>query len=187
MTRQLSDLDYLIELSEGHLPAFIETLEPHDRHELRNYVESVMVRRDAGLDKLFESTSLVMKFIPNVILHSITCRYIDPPLAARIANKLTVRQAIGVTAGLPIEYIGETAAYLHNRHAVEILEGLKPELIAAVFEYLMSNYPLRGLDILEFASERTLRMASSMIDSHLFDESVLSHRRREVLNKLARL
>ena len=186
MSHQTSNLDYLIELTEDSIPSFINTLSSNDVQELRDYIQSIVDRDEAGLDKLFESMSMMMKFIPNFILHSLTPKYIEPSIAARITNKLTVKQALGVTTGLPIEYIGETSAYMDSRHAAEILTGLKPKVLKPVIDYVFQHHPLKALDILEYVSDSVLSVAKKNVTTAGFDKANMSSARIATLDRIQR-
>lgn len=186
MSQQTSDLDYLIELTENDIPSFVNTLSSNDVHELRSYIQEIVNRDEAGLDKLFESMSMMMKFIPNFILHSLTPKYIEPAIAARITNKLTVKQALGVTTGLPIEYIGETSAFMDSRHAADILVGLKHKSLDKVVEYVFQNHPLKALDILEHVSGSALSIAKKHVGSAGFNTASMSSSRIATLNRIQR-
>jgi hypothetical protein len=187
MSSQQDNLNYLAELTETSTPSFFNKLSEENLKELRIYVDTVVNKDEAGLDKLFESMSMMMKFIPNFILHSITPKYIEPSIAARITNKLTVKQALGVTSGLPIEYIGDTAAYLDSRHAANILSGLKKNTIEIVAEYVINKHPLKALDIFEHVTVNILQVAKPYIESVSFDEESLSTARREILCNIQKL
>lgn len=187
MSKPSTSLEFLIELTEAPTPTFFRELSEPQLDELRNYIECVVNRDQAGLDRLFESMSMMMKFIPNFILHSITPKYIEPSIAARITNKLTVKQALGVTTGLPIDYIGETAVYLESRHAAEILIGLKTSKIKQVIEYVIDKHPPKALDILEHVPDDILIFSLPFIDQIGCDKACLTSTRREVLAKIERL
>ena len=187
MKSSQSDLEYLVELSEGTPPEFLSALSSEDQHQLREYVDSILQRDRAGLDKLFESMSIMMKFIPNLLLHSITPKYIEPSIAARISDKLTVKQALGVTGGLPVEYIGETSTYLDCRHAADILIGLKEKKSEQVLRFMIDKYPLKSLDILEHVPDKFLALAARFFDRNSIDEAGLTTGRRKVLSTLEAL
>ena len=187
MSHAQTNFDYLLELTETPPPAFLSDLSEENLTQLHNFVETIIKQEEEGIDKLFESMSMMMKFIPNFILHSITPKYIEPSIAARITNKLTVKQALGVTSGLPIEYIGDTAAFLDSHHAGNILSGLKTNKIETVIEYVLNKHPLKALDIFEYVTDSMLKVAKPYVDSVCFDEGSLSTARRKVLSKIQQL
>jgi hypothetical protein len=184
MSTQQEMLNHLAELTETATPAFFNSLSEKELTELESYVKSVVTRGEAGLDSLFESMSMMMKFIPNIILHAITPKYIEPSIAARITSKLTVKQALGVTTGLPIEYIGDTSAYLESKHAADILSGIKKNRIKLILAYLASNHPLKALDILEHVSEELLKIAQPLIPNSVSTNTSLSSARMNTLKKI---
>lgn len=184
MSNQQESLNYLNELTENSTPSFFHKLSEEELIELTNYVVSVVEKDNAGLDSLFESMSMMMKFIPNFILHAITPKYIAPSIAARITSKLNLKQTLGVTSGLPIEYIGDTAAYLDNPLAAEILSGIKQNRIPQVFEYMVKNHPYKALDIFEHVSEDLLKITKPLIPVSLYKETNLSSARQNILTKI---
>jgi len=187
MSSQQDNLNYLAELTETSTPSFFNELSEGHLNELRIYVDTVVNKNEAGLDKLFESMSMMMKFIPNFILHSITPKYIEPSIAARITSKLSVKQSLGVTSGLPVEYIGDTAAFLDSQHAADILSGIKKNKIEQIIAYVMSNHPLKALDIFEHVSIDILKIAKPLIKFSTSDEANLSNARQEILGKIKQL
>ncbi len=187
MTRQQDKLNTLAELTESSTPAFFNSLSEEHLTELEVYLEAVIQHREAGLAKLFESMSMMMKFVPNFILHAITPKYIEPSIAARITSKLTVKQALGVTSGLPIEYIGDTSAYLDSQLAAEIIAGIKKNRIEPLFEYLVNNHPLKSLDIFEHLSKDLLRIAKPLLPNKLTEETNISAARRNILDTIQKL
>ena len=187
MSNQQDKLNYLAELTETSTPTFFNTLSETELAELETYIKSVVSNGEAGLDRLFESMSMMMKFIPNFILHAITPKYIEPSIAARITSKLTIKQALGVTTGLPIVYIGDTSAYLESQLAAEILSGIKKNRVEQILAYLVSKHPLKTLDILEHVSEDFLKIAQPLIPVSLSEQTGLSSARREILDKILQL
>jgi hypothetical protein len=187
MCSQQENLNYLAELTETSPPSFLNELSEDHLNQLKVYVDVIIRKNESGLDKLFESMSMMMKFIPNFILHAITPKYIEPSIAARITSKLTIKQALGVTSGLPVEYIGDTAAYLDSQHAADILSGIKNNKIEQIITYMVKKHPLKVLDICEHFSVDILKLAKPLILAATFDEAGLSNARREILEKLQQL
>jgi len=187
MSSQQDNLNYLAELTETSTPSFFNALSEENLNELKAYIDTVVNQDEAGLDKLFESMSMMMKYIPNFILHSITPKYIEPSIAARITSKLTVKQSLGITSGLPVEYIGDTAAFLDSQHAADILSSIKKNKIEQIIAYVVNNHPLKALDIFEHVSKDILKIAKPLIQSSTFDEASLSNARREILGKVQQL
>ena len=187
MSSQQDKLNYLAELTETYTPTFFNTLSEQELSELKDYVETVVNKDEDGLDNLFESMSMMMKFIPNFILHAITPKYIEPSIAARITSKLTVKQALGVTSGLPIDYIGDTSSYLDSKLAAEILSGIKKNRVDQILAYLVINHPLKALDILEHVSKDLLKIAQPLIPDSLSEHIGLSSARREILEKIKQI
>jgi hypothetical protein len=175
MSTQQENLKYLAGLTETTSPSFLHELSEHDVSQLKEYMVSIIDKNEAGLDKLFESMSMMMKFIPNFILHTITPKYIEPSIAARITSKLTLKQSVGVTAGLPVEYIGDTAAFLESQLAANILSGNRKSKIEKIITYMVDKYPLKALDIIEHFSADILKIAKPLIPISACDETSLNH------------
>ena len=108
------------------------------------------------MDGLFQSMSQTMKYIPNFLLQSLAQKFIEPPIAARITVRLTLKQATGVAAGLPPEYVAECALYLDNPYAAEFLSALPKKHRALCIQALMERYPLKALDVLAYADNAVL-------------------------------
>jgi hypothetical protein len=97
---------------------------------------------------------------------------------------LTIKQSLGVTSGLPFDYIGDTAAYLDSQHAADILSGIKKNKIEQIIAYMVNKHPLKVLDICEHFSVDILKLAKPLILAVTFDEAGLNSARREILEKV---
>ena len=53
--------EYLDELAEANISSVIENMSDEDISELTEYVESILEQSEAGLNKMFESFSIVIK------------------------------------------------------------------------------------------------------------------------------
>jgi hypothetical protein len=60
MSSQQDNLNYLAELTEASPPSFLSELSEDNLNQLKVYVDVVIRKNEAGLDKLFESMSMMM-------------------------------------------------------------------------------------------------------------------------------
>ncbi len=151
------ELDELKRLTHLDVPADFQKLDARSRRAVLAYVEQVVEQERAGMDRLFESISHTMKYIPNFLLQAITQKYIDPPIAAKITVKLKLKDAIGIANGLPAEYVAESARYLESEYAAQFLGGLNNKLQKAVVDVLARRYPIVMLDIYQYVDAKTQR------------------------------
>jgi len=120
-------------------------------------VEDILHRERAGLDSLFSSMTHTMKYIPNLLLQTLTARYIEPPIAARISEKLSSKQAIGVANGLKPEYVAETYIYMSVEKAAELLVGMNRKKAAAAIDIAMRSAPHSAVELMEHLNRSQLK------------------------------
>ncbi|MBF0102767.1 MAG: hypothetical protein HQK77_17840 [Desulfobacterales bacterium] len=179
-------IEYLSELiTDTPLPASIEALSEHEILDICKFVQQVIDQKTAGLDRLFEMMSKTMKYIPNFVIHSMSIKYIAPAIAARITEKLTIKQALGVADGLPLDYSAEVARYSNNHLSAEILSHMKPLQMKKVVYYLARHYPIKLLDIAEQLNESMISSISKYIDYSVYSSIQLqAPKRKAMLAKL---
>ncbi|WP_250656306.1 hypothetical protein [Alkalimarinus coralli] len=178
------NLDYFHALAEGEAPQFLSEFTHQQLDHLRHFVDSVITREEDGLNKLYESMAMMMKYVPNFILHSIAPKYIEPTIAARITSKLTIKQILGVTAGLPIEYIGDSAVNMDSALSAEVLAGLKKKTALQVIEYTSKAHPLAMLDILAHAQPSVRAHATRFFDIDQLEKAGLNPDRQKTITAL---
>jgi len=182
------DLEHLAFLAEGNLPDFIKDLPKENLKSLRNFVTKVVDNETAGLDKFFESISTSLKYIPNFIVLSITNKYVEPGVGARICEKLTTKQSLKVAHGLPAAYAGEAARYMKSELMAELFDGLKKDKAEEIIRYVAEHNPIKILDFVEHVSMDTLKKFKGVVDLSLFDKlNLTSSSRRAALEKLKSL
>lgn len=146
--------DYLAFLERLSDLAPPETLRvAKDPAAIQEWLQRVLDYERAGMDRMFESISHTLRFIPNVIINAITVKYIDAPIAARITTKLGVKQSAALADGLPVEYIAESAIHLDPMLASQLLAAMKPKRAKQVIERMMATHPRKVLDIFALADE----------------------------------
>lgn len=150
----------LIMLTKVSLPEWIRSMKESDVAKLTTFISESVNKDDEGYEKLFESLAMMMKYVPNFILHSMIPKYIEPNIAAKITNKLTTKQVIGVASGLSVEYISATAVHMNNQLALSVLLGLKKKLAHQVLEHTVRTSPAAAYAILLHAPKHLQTTAS---------------------------
>lgn len=143
------------------LPKAFTQMAQQDQHEIAKFISEIIKQEDEAYAKLFESLAMMMKYVPNFILHQIIPKYVEPAIAAKITSNLNTKQVIGVASGLSVDYIGRTAIYMENKVAAEVLEGLKRKLASQVIEYAVKNHPADALDILAHSHDKVKKEAKT--------------------------
>ncbi len=169
---------------DAPLPESFEEMSLQQLKDVRAYLDDVMVQEREGLDKMFGSISHTLKYIPNFIIHAVTLKFIDPPVAARISNQLELKQAISVSSGLPPDYVAEAAHYMDSQLAAEILVGLPKRKSSRVFAEFVDRSPYRALDVLACLEDRWFHFFREQSVSFDVSEDQLSVSRRETLERL---
>ncbi len=182
--RRELQIESLERLSESDLPKAIMGLNDEQFFALNQLVEDVLARERKGFDRFFESMSQTLKYIPNFLVLAITNKYIDPPIAARITSKLPIKNAVHIAKGLSVDYICETAIYMEEAYAAELLGKVPKKLTESVITKLMAEHPLRVLDIFEFADTRLCKLASASGSDYSEIEIDLNEVRKKTLQKL---
>lgn len=177
-------VESLERLSESDLPQIIMDLEDEQFFALNQLVDDVLMRERKGFDRFFESISQTLKYIPNFLVLAITNKYIEPPIAARITSKLPIKNAVQIAKGLSVEYICETAVYMEEAYAAELLGRLPKKLSQNVITQLMAGHPLRVLDIFEYAESALYKLAPAVGFEYSEIESDLNEVRKKTLKKL---
>lgn len=180
-----NEIKQTLERLEGHaevvLPAFFYDLNKTDAKELDSWVAAVIARERAGLDKLFDAMTHTFKYIPNFILVAITNKYIEAPIAARITEKLSLKQAVAIATGLSVDYVGETALYLDRSFAAELLEALPKKQAKKIVEFLAQEHPMIVLDVFAYADDSLFRLVKPFPELEQLDYADLSDARKSVL------
>lgn len=182
--------EYLAELYDsaiGHkpLPAALTDLNDQQWEAVADLVSEILEKEEAAYTKLFESLAMMMKYVPNFILHQIIPRYVEPAIAAKITHHLSSKQIIGVASGLDVEYISEASTHMNEQTAAKVLEGLKSKLASQVIEHAVLNYPLSVLDILPHTSPRFRKEATQHYQRIEIDHGQLCSRRMEIYQSLS--
>ncbi len=178
-------VEYLETLTEDRLPEFIAGLSPSDQAQLKTFVDSLIERQNAGLDRLFESMGMAMGYIPRFVLVTMTRRFIEPPICARMTRMLDLKQVVRVGNSLPPEYLVEVTRFQSNELAAKILHALAPELVESALATLSRDHPYRAIDLYAHVSLRWQALiARELRWSRLDPERLQSPARRQVVEAL---
>ncbi len=142
------DLTYLEELAGGNLPNSITKLSPQTLHDIRLFIEDFYNIKMEAIKKSIQANTVILKYIPNFIIHYVIRSFIDPPVGAMIAESLEPSLFLNIVTGLEPQYIYESVVYLNAERAAFILFRLNKRLSKKVFDLLLENKPLKLLDIL---------------------------------------
>ncbi|MCB1191442.1 MAG: hypothetical protein H7A23_19565 [Leptospiraceae bacterium] len=142
------DLVFLEELVGGDIPHSIADLPPETIHEVRLFIEGFYNVKMEAVRKSIQANTVIIKYIPNFIIHYVIRSYIDPPVGAMIAESLEPSLFLNIVAGLEPQYIYESIVYLNAEKAAMILFRLNKRLSTKVFNLLLENKPNKLLDIL---------------------------------------
>lgn len=180
-------LEQLERLSEAELDSKLTKLDDETFAELSHLVNRVLEKERKGFDRFFESISQTLKYLPNFLVLAITNKYIEPPIAARITSKLPIKSAVQIAKGLSIDYICNTAIYMDESYAAELLSKLPNKTSKAIILALCESHPLRLLDILAFAEPDSLTRGAVQIESFDSLKPGLNAERKETLRKISQL
>lgn len=140
-------LAHLESVANTTLPDRFYGLKENELKDLVTYADNIVAFQSAGLDKLFKSISLTMKYIPNFVLVSLTKRFLEPPLAARVTQKLTMKQVTAVGNDLTADYLAEVCLYQDNQLSADIFAALKPRHAEDILSLLCEQHPTKILDL----------------------------------------
>lgn len=155
--RREEPLTYLREVTSANLPEFTDKLSEAETHQLADLVEDVVRVKTAGLDKFYEGAAAMSRFIPNFILQKMVPHFFEAPLAARVTEKMPVKESIAIAMGLADPYLADVCYALDRDLAVEIFETMKVHKGKKIFRFLMEKYPLKGLELASLFSAGRLR------------------------------
>ncbi|GLQ30455.1 hypothetical protein [Litoribrevibacter albus] len=172
-------IEFLTNLSGQPIPEALGKLSSEDVEEVTEYISNIVEQEDAAYAKLFESLAMMMKYVPNFILHQIIPRYVEPAIAAKITRNLNTKQIVGVASGLSVEYISEASIHMEDKVAAAVLDGLKRKLASQVIEHTIKNHPVYALDILLHSHDRFKKEAKEHFKGFEIDPGTLSATRLE--------
>jgi len=177
-------IEFLEQLTGEALPECFARLNAGETEKIHAWVSSVLEKERAGLDKLFDAMTHTFKYIPNFLLIAITNKYIEAPIAARITEKLTLKQAVSIASGLPADYVSDTSLYLDSSFAAELLVALPKKLAKQIVESLVQKQPLKVLDVFAYADEKLFKLVKPLAGLEHIEQSILSDLRKDVFARI---
>jgi hypothetical protein len=181
-------INHLEVIANAELPHRFYQYKKDELRELVHYADNIVDFQNAGLDKLFESMSLTMKYIPNFVLISLTQRYLEPALAARITQKLTMKQITTVGNGLPADYLAEVSRYQEVQLSARIFEKLDQQHSLAILKVLCIKRPLKVLDLYASLITRHQQFVADELDLTTINEKELrAEGRKTAYSELSQL
>ncbi len=154
MTNKQHLLEHLESLSNDELPDRFYSCSEKELQDLVRYANEVVAYQNAGLDKLFESVQLTLKYIPNFVIVSMCKRFLEPPLGARITQKLEMKQVVSIGNQLPATYLAEVSAYQEPRLSADILANLKQQHANRIIRLMCERYPYKVLEVFEYLTDQ---------------------------------
>lgn len=187
-TRQ-DALDFLA-LKQGSdtLPSPLNELSDEQLYALCEYTNSVVEHHLNGLDKMMNSMTQSMKYIPNMFMQIMAKKYVDPIFSARLTQKMRIKDIVALTKGMPAEYVMEVTAHQEdNKLSAEIMRNMKPKDITPVLSLVCEKYPFKALDIAEHLDDKLLRLAARNIQDLSLDSEQMTETRERTLQRLLAL
>lgn len=176
------DLEWLEEWSGGEVPAIFETLSPEALHNIRVFIEKVYENKLELVRKAIRSNEVTLKFIPTFIVVHILKNFIEPEMAAIIAETLSLDLTVPIIKGLDVEYIAQSSVHLRPEFTAKILARLNPNKANQILNRLLELNPIKGLDVLAHISKWMDKSKLQIrIPQEKFANLHLSSFRKEVL------
>jgi len=179
-----SYIAYFESLGDAPLPDQIDLLSLKQLEDVKLLITHALDKERAGMDKFFDSVSQTLKYIPNFIILAITNKYIEPPIAARITAKLSLKQASAIAKGLQADYLAETSVFLEDEFAADLMNGMAKNKAEGVANILFEKHPLKALDITSFIEAAFFKKLNLSLDTLDVESEHLSQRRLDSLKKL---
>lgn len=146
--------------SKQNIPELFKNLDTQQLEELEQFTEAVIENHLQGLDKLMNSMTQSMKYIPNVFLQMMAKKYVDPIFSARLTQKMKIKDVISLTKGMPVEYVGEVTAHQDDTAlSAQIMTQMKKKDIEPILAYVCENHPVKALDIGQHLDNNFLKLA----------------------------
>jgi len=150
MTTKADKLQFLNQCIDEQeaIPSWFKTLDDQQLDELCAYMDHASGKQMHAVDNMMNSMAQSMKYIPNMFLQMMAKKYVEPNLSARLTQKMSMKQVVGLTKGMPIDYIGEVAAcQSDNAYAAEIMAQMKKKDMEPIIKYMCEKHPVKSIDI----------------------------------------
>lgn len=179
------DLIFLEELAGSEVPKAISNLPEETLHEIRLFIEGFYNVKMDAIRKSIQANTVIIKYIPNFIIHYVIRSFIDPPVGAMIAESLKPSLFLNIVAGLEPNYVYECVVFLNSERAAMILFRLNRRLADKVFDLLLENKPVKLIDILQYVEDDKIFELARRIDlNKLKDLEGLSESRTDTLERV---
>lgn len=178
------DRNWLEELTGNDLPDKIAEMSPENLHAVRLFVEDFYDEKMRSIRKALSANELTLKFIPNFILFQIIKKFLDPSVAALVAESISVSLVAPIVSGLEPDYIAETAVFLNAERAAEIFVKLDKRKLNQMLEYLEMKKPMKVLDILHHIPHEKIRQLQIRLNRDMYADHHLSETRQAVFDRM---
>jgi len=153
-----SIIEQLQLLSEDLLSDEVTKFTDEALETVLDLVNNILEKERSGIDKMFESISQTLRYIPTFFILAITNKYIDPAIAARITAKLPLKQTISIAKGLSADYLGDAAVFMPTNLAYSILCALPRKNGKLLLRYMFLSHPMKVLDIFSNATKDLFKL-----------------------------
>ncbi len=160
MPSKNENLSYLNGLHEEGAPDFFENLPEQELAELRAFFDTIIHRKTAGMDKMFEASNTMIKFMPTFLIQTITNRFIEPPIAAKISEQLTVKDTVNLGKSFSIEYVGQVTVYMRTEYACRVMEATEINRAIKTYAHVVRNNKYKALEMAAEFNDVFLRQAT---------------------------
>lgn len=133
-TPLLSRLQHLLADDHQPLPAYLSKLDSAEQADLAARIER---RLDAESDALFSAVGFVSSLLPTALKVRVAETMLGPRATARMTAFVPERHAIAVAQGLKTSFLAEVAHHLQPAQVVSILEGSPDRLLLDVGRILL--------------------------------------------------
>jgi len=181
--QKLEDLNWLEEWSGREIPDLVLNLSPEVIDVVRKFIEESYEAKIQVVKKAILANEVTLKFIPNFISIHILKNFIEPEMAALIAETLSLDLTMPIIKGLDVEYISQSMVYLKAEVSAEILLKLENFKIQKILDRILKLNPLKVLDILHHIPETKKKYVSVSLSVDQFQNIHLSETRKKILNE----
>ncbi len=178
------DKNWLEELAGKELPDSIADLPPETLHSLKEFIDEFYEAKMSSVRKAFQANELTLKFMPNFLIYQVIKNFLDPSVAALVAESISVPTIAPIISSLDAEYIANSTIFINAQRASEILLRLDKRKVKPILEILLKKKPLKVLDIMHHISSDKYKTFGLTIDPTIYEGYHLSESRKEVLQKL---
>jgi hypothetical protein len=178
------DKNWLEELAGKELPDCVSELPPETLHSLKEFIDEFYEAKMSSVRKAFQANELTLKFMPNFLVYQVIKNFLDPSVAALVAESISVPTIAPIISSLDVEYIANSTIFINSQRAAEILLRLDKRKVKLILESLLKKKPLKVLDIMHHIPVEKYKTFGLKLDETVYQDFHLSDSRKEVLQKL---